>query len=289
MRNGELKHLHPAVRDLAMLGDAERIGLLQRERWIDYPRASETLGRLLRLLHTPERHRMPCMMLHGPSNIGKTLIIAKFLREHPPVFDELRGVERRQIIALQMPPTPDQARFYRALLFELGAPQAARTTLAALEQLARDLLRRLAPRMLVVDEVHHLLAGSYREQRASLNLLKYLANDLRISIVAVGTDDAPVALQTDPQMSSRFTPLELPRWNECDEFRALLGAFEQVLPLRHSSDLQQRPFVQLLVAASDGLLGDVSRILNAPAERAILDNSERITLRHLQQACDART
>lgn len=289
MRNGELKHLHPAVRDLAMLGDAERIGLLQRERWIDYPRASEALGRLLRLLHTPERHRMPCMMLHGPSNIGKTLIIAKFLREHPPVFDELRGVERRQIIALQMPPTPDQARFYRALLFELGAPQAARTTLAALEQLARDLLRRLAPRMLVVDEVHHLLAGSYREQRASLNLLKYLANDLRISIVAVGTDDAPVALQTDPQMSSRFTPLELPRWNECDEFRALLGAFEQVLPLRHSSDLQQRPFVQLLVAASDGLLGDVSRILNAPAERAILDNSERITLRHLQQACDART
>jgi AAA+ superfamily predicted ATPase len=64
---------------------------------------------------------------------------------------------------------------------------------------------------------------------------------------------------------------------------------EQVLPLRHSSDLQQRPFVQLLVAASNGLLGDVSRILNAAAERAILDNSERITLRHLQQACDART
>lgn len=127
-----------------MLGDAERIGLLQRERWIDYPRASEALGRLLRLLHTPERHRMPCMMLHGPSNFGKTLIIAKFLREHPPVFDELHGIERR-----------------------------------------------LAPRMLVVDEVHHLLAGSYREHRASLNLLKDLANDLRLSIVAVGTDDAP--------------------------------------------------------------------------------------------------
>lgn len=288
MRNGDLQHLHPAVRNLARLGDAERIELLQRERWIDYPRASEALNRLLRLLHTPERQRMPCMMLHGPSNIGKTLIIAKFLREHPPLFDEQRGVEKRQIIALQMPATPDQARFYRALLFELGAPQAARTTLAALEQLARELLRRMALRMLVVDEVHHLLAGSYREQRASLNLLKYLANDLRISIVAVGTDDAPVALQTDLQMSSRFTPLELPRWSECDEFRGLLGAFEQVLPLRHSSDLQQRAFVQLLVAASGGLLGDVSRILNAAAEQAILDSSEKITLRHLEQACDAR-
>jgi len=45
---------------------------------------------------------------------------------------------------------------------------------------ARDLLRRIAPRILMVDEVHHLLAGSYREQRASLNLLKYLANDLQL-------------------------------------------------------------------------------------------------------------
>lgn len=114
------------------------------------------------------------MMLHGRPNIGKTLIIEKFLREHPPVFDEQRGVERRQVIAMQMAPTPDQARFYRALLFELGAPQAARSTLAALEQLARDLLRRMSPRMLVVDEVQHLLAGSYHEQRASLDLLKYL-------------------------------------------------------------------------------------------------------------------
>lgn len=61
--------------------------------------------------------------------------------------------------------------------------------------------------------MHHLLAGNYREQRASLNLSKDLANDLRMSIVAVGTDDAPVALQTDPQMSSGFTSLELPRWN----------------------------------------------------------------------------
>jgi Bacterial TniB protein len=48
----------------------------------------------------------------------------------------------------------------------------------------------VSPRMLVVDEVHHLLGGTYREQRASLNLLKFLANDLQISMVQVGTRDA---------------------------------------------------------------------------------------------------
>jgi superfamily II DNA or RNA helicase len=58
------------------------------------------------------------------------------------------------------------------------------------KRLARDILRRVAPRMLVVDEVHHLLAGTYREQRASLNLLKYFAKNRQISMVLVGTGDA---------------------------------------------------------------------------------------------------
>ena len=287
MAKTELNHLHPAARALAALDDDERTLALQRDRWIDYPRAADALRRLERLLQTPERERMPCMVMHGPSNIGKTLIIAKFLRDHPPRFDDVRGVERRPVVVMQMPATPDQSRFYRALLFEVGAPQSANATLASLEQLARDILRRVGPRMLVVDEVHHLLAGSHREQRASLNLLKYLANDLKICVVAVGTSDAPVALQTDPQMSSRFAPFELPRWSESEDFRRLVGAFEQALPLRRASDLVQRPIVQYLVAASGGLLGEVSRMLNAAAEQAIRDGSERVSLQHLEQASHA--
>jgi hypothetical protein len=273
MASNALAHLLPSTRALAGLVNAQRLHFLQRDRWIDYPRATEALQRLERLRQMPQRERMPCLVLHGKSNIGKTLIIAKFLRDHPPQFNESRDAERREIISLQMPATPDQRRFYSALLFELGAPQSATATLASLERVARDLLRRFAPRMLIVDEVHHLLAGSHLEQRASLNLLKYLANDLKISIVAVGTADAPLALQTDPQMSSRFTPFEIPCWTESEDFRRLLRSFEQGLPLRKSSDLAQRPIVQFLIAATSGLLGEISRILTEAAEHAIHDGS----------------
>ena len=85
-------------------------------------------------------------------------------------------------------------------------------------------------------------------------------------------------------MSSRFAPFELPRWSESEDFRRLVGAFEQALPLRRASDLVQRPIVQYLVAASGGLLGEVSRMLNAAAELAIRDGSERVSLQHLEQA-----
>jgi Bacterial TniB protein len=282
MKSVPLSHLLPATRSQAQLEDKARIQCLLRDRWIDYPRATQALEQLERLFGTPRRERMPCLLLHGDSNIGKTQITAKFQRRHPDEFDERRGVEMRPIIAMQMPPTPDQHRFYSSLLFELGAPHNAAASLAVLERLARDLLRRMAPSMLIVDEVHHLLAGTYREQRASLNLLKFLANDLRASMVLVGTRDAVIALQTDSQMVSRFTPFEVPRWRESEAFRRLLAAFERVLPLRRPSDLAQREIVQYVLAASGGLTGEVSRILNAAAELAIRSGDECINLQHLE-------
>lgn len=283
MKSLPLGHLLPAVRPQALLDNATRIQSLLRDRWIDYPRATQALESLERLLATPRRERMPCLLLYGDSNIGKTQIIAKFRRQHPDEFDERLGVEMRPIISMQMPPTPDQHRFYSALLFELGAPHNAAASLAVLERLARDLLRRMSPGMLIVDEVHHLLAGTYREQRAALNLLKFLANDLRASIVLVGTDDAVLALQSDSQMVSRFTPFEVPRWRESETFRRLLSAFERILPLRRPSDLAQRETAQYVLAASSGLTGEVSRLLNAAAELAIRTGDEAVGLHHLEQ------
>jgi Bacterial TniB protein len=281
-------HPLPAARELLQTDNSQRIQALRADRWIDYPRAIEALGRLQELVQTPRRERMPCMLLHGPSNIGKSQIIAKFLRENPPSYDKFKGVEVRPVVSMQMPPAPDQKRFYRALLEVLGVPQSPTSTLCTLEHIARDILKRMSPQMLVVDEVHHLLAGSAREQRASLNLLKYLANEVKMSIVAVGTNDAPVAFQADAQIHSRFRPLELPRWTESDDFRRLLAAFELVLPLRKASNLQQRPMAQFILTASGGLLGEVSRLLTKAAEVAISTGTEQLSLELLESAAYGR-
>ncbi|MEX3846880.1 TniB family NTP-binding protein [Paraburkholderia sp. BR10882] len=282
MKQAVLSHLLPTAREQARLGTEERIRSLLRDRWIDYPRASEALQLLERLHETPRRDRMPCLLIHGDSNIGKTKITAKFKRAHPSEFDERSGVERCSVVAMQMPPTPDQHRFYSGLLFELGAPHNPAAGLASLERLARDILRRVAPRVLIVDEVHHLLAGTYREQRASLNLLKYLANDLQISMVLVGTRDAVLALQTDAQMYSRYRPFEIPRWRESDSLRRLLAAFERVLPLRRPSDLTRREIVQFVLSASGGLTGEISTLLNDAAEFSIRSGDEFIGMSHLE-------
>ena len=280
-------HLAPDVRELLVLDDEARVQSMQRDRWIDYGRASAVLDRLDHLLTTPQRDRMPCLLLHGDSNIGKTQIVRKFIRDHPSTFDEERGVELRQVICMQMPPLPDQKRFYSALLFEIGAPHSPKASVTDLEGIARTLLRGMKPRLLVVDEVHHLLAGNYREQRGAMNLLKYLANDQKMCVVLVGTADAVVALQTDAQMSSRFTPMELPRWSETEEFRRFLHAFEKLLPLKRPSSLAQRDSVQFVLAATGGLTGAVANMLTRAAVFAIRDRSESISLAHLEKVAQA--
>ena len=44
--------------------------------------------------------------------------------------------------------------------------------------------------MLIIDEIHSMLAGTFREQRIFLNSIRFLANDLRIPLVCVGTHEA---------------------------------------------------------------------------------------------------
>ena len=62
------------------------------------------------------------------------------------------------------------------------------------------LLREVGARMLVVDELHNVLAGRGDTRREFLNLLRFLGNELRIPLVGVGTREAYLAVRSDDQL-----------------------------------------------------------------------------------------
>ncbi len=119
----------------------------------------------------------------------------------------------------------------------LNAPYRPQETAARRQVQVLRLLRGIGLQMLVIDEVHHLLAGHYAKQRRFLNVLKYLGNELQIPLVGVGTLDALRAVQTEPQVASRFDPIALSGWQWSKEFLVLLASFERLLPLRERSHL----------------------------------------------------
>lgn len=102
-------------------------------------------------------------------------------------------------------------------------------------------------------------------------------------IVALGTRDALVAMQTDAQIASRFPPFELPRWQENEDFRGFIAGFERHLPLRQPSRLaDSRAVVSLVMAATGGITGRVTTLLSRAAEAAIRSRKEHITLETLE-------
>src|SRR5271166_3025648 len=89
------------------LPDAERIKFIRTDRWINYEVAQDAIERLNNLLTYPPRDRMPCLLIYGATGMGKTKIIRKFVRDHPPVFDRATGVTSMPVVTFQMPPSPE--------------------------------------------------------------------------------------------------------------------------------------------------------------------------------------
>ena len=269
-------HLDPSTRAQMDRPPDERLLWLLEPRWIGYTCAQTALSRLEALMRHPPIHRMPNLLRVGPTNNGKTCIVQHFAERYPALLDHEGERRRCPVITLQMPPVPDEGRLYEEVLEHVQAPYRSR--MPAAHQLAqvRLLLRHLKIKLLIVDELHHLLASRLESQRIVLNTLKFLGNDLQIPLVGVGTADALRAIQTDPQLANRFRPLALPKWTLNDEYRKLLASFERLLPLRQPSHLHHPDLAAELLALSEGTIGDLATVLNLAVEAAIRSGQERI-------------
>jgi hypothetical protein len=275
----ELSHLHPTGQRVARLPTAERLRYVRADRWIGYTRANDALAALETLFAWPAKQRMPNLLLIGPTNNGKSMVIEKFRRTHPPVSHPDR--EEIPVLAVQMPSEPSVIRFYTALLAALGAPLRPRQRCAELEQLTLTLLRRVAVRVLVIDELHNVLAGRADTRREFLNLIRFLGNELRIPLVGVGTREAYLAIRSDDQLENRFAPLTLPRWAPDAQGCSLLASFAASFPLRRPSAIAAPEMVEYLLTRCEGTIGELTHLLTDAAVAAIETGEEAINQRTL--------
>ncbi|MFC7331350.1 TniB family NTP-binding protein [Marinactinospora rubrisoli] len=276
---GELAHLHPAAREIARLPDDQRLAYVRSDRWIGYPRAAAALERLETLLSWPAKQRMPNLLLIGPTNNGKSMIVEKFRRCHPAVAHPDR--EETPVLVVQMPSEPSVGRFYTALLATLGAPLRSRYRVAELEHLVLRLLRAAGVRVLVIDELHNVLSGRNGTRREFLNLLRYLGNELRIPLVGVGTRDAYLAIRADAQLENRFVPFPLPPWEADADACSLLASFAASFPLRRPSPIASAEMAGYLLTRSEGTIGELAHLLTDAAVAAIDSGEEAINQRTL--------
>jgi hypothetical protein len=269
-------HLTAAAADLLSAPNDKRVRAIKSRRWILYPRAKQALDHLNRLIHHPRGTRMPSIAIYGESGMGKTMIMERFRDDNPPGFDHVSGRERTPVLAMEMAGKPGERRFYAELLALLGAPPSPRADIVQMEQSALRLLSAVGVQVLVIDEVHNILAGSQREQRVVLNTLRFLSNRLQISLVCFGVTDAREAISGDVQLARRFEEFSINRWAANEQFETLVSSILRNTPLRKPSVLTPKSLRRIL-QVTEGITANVFNMINSLAADAAQSGQERIT------------
>ena len=272
--NDEISHLTAGATALLAETDERRIRAIRSRRWVLYPRAKQALDRLSALLDHPRGTRMPSVAIYGDSGMGKTMIMKRFRDEHPPSFNPVTGTLKTPVLAMEMTSRPGERRFYAELLTLLGAPQRPRADIAQMEQAALRIMEAIGVQVLVIDEVHNILAGTYREQRIVLNTLRFLSNRLQISLVCFGVNEAREAISGDVQLARRFEQFTLSRWAANEQFETLVASILRNTPLRRPSVLTPKSLRRIL-QITEGITANIFHMINSLAVDAIESGREQ--------------
>jgi len=130
--------------------------------------------------------------------------------------------------------------------------------------------------VLVIDEVHNILAGSYREQRIVLNTLRFLSNRLQISLVCFGVNEAREAISGDVQLARRFEQFTLSRWAANEQFENLVASILRNTPLEKPSVLTAKSLRRML-QITEGITSNIFHMINNLAIDSIKSGHEHIT------------
>jgi DNA transposition AAA+ family ATPase len=210
------------------------------------------------------------------------MIINRFYKRHPPSDNKTGDFIKYPVLIVQAPPLPDEGRLYNEILETLNAPYKQKDAPAKKEFQVFRLLEQIGTKMLIIDEIHDILAGTPLKQQQFLNVVKRLGNRLKIPIVGVGTDQASNVLQSDAQLANRFDSEVLPRWNIDNDFSDLLANFERTLPLKNPSNLHEEDLAIELHSMSEGLIGELDAVLTKACVEAIKRKTEKITSKVLK-------
>jgi Cdc6-like AAA superfamily ATPase len=273
---GRPDHLTDEAGDVLAESVDDRVYFIRSKRWIAYPKALEILAHLNALLKHPRTTRMPSLAIYGDSGMGKSMLVEKFRDDYALSTRERPYGPKAKLLVIELAGRPNERRLFAQILAVLGAPQNPRATIAELERTTVRLLDDLGVQVLVLDEIHNVLAASWREQRVVFNTLRYLSNELKLSLVCFGIMEARQAINSDVQLARRFDSILLPRWMADKEFEQLVLAIIRNLPLKEPSVLTVKGLRRIL-QVSDGVSARIFRMLNEVAIEAIESGVERIT------------
>jgi len=279
LKDVSTEHLDAETKSILELPDEKRLEYIWDRKWITYPLAKQILSRLDFLVSYPRNDKTPCMLLIGDTNNGKTAIARIFCERYKAVPNLETQKIMLPVLMVQAPHTAEESRLYNSILKSVCAPFKTTDRVERKLLQVEQILKSLELKVLIIDEFQEILKAKPDKIKNFLSVLKFLNNELLVSVVCIGVKESITAITNDPHLANRFKTTYMPKWKLDADYRRLLASFELMLPLKRASGLaQNKQLATRIFGMCSGTIGEISEILKQAAEIAIVTGEERITL-----------
>lgn len=250
-----------------------------KDLYLNHPHVQHVEKQVEQLIRLPRKIRMPGLFICADSGIGKTHLLRRIERRHPAHEDGSRHC--RPVLYVQVPAAV-RVRDLRHTLFDEAGIAYRDTPRQTPETILRTGLAAAGVRLILLDEIHIIEHQRYRTRVHLRDYIRCLSNSTQLPVVLSGTGEFERALTQDPQLSSRYPMVRLPRWTEGPEFMAFLQGYQRACPLRLPSQLAEPQFMRALLKQTKGITDQIIRCLQAAALVGIRQGIERISIDNLE-------
>jgi len=287
---GDFTHIDAETVSYLSAPLAERVNYVMRDRWIGYGVAEKILMRMQDIMETPQRVRMPNLLIIGEGGNGKTHILREFFQQHPVSDRPEANTASVPVVFLNSPSEPNPGALAQRIIRAIGSPfhhsnSKSDKIFSAIEQ-----LQLVKARLLLIDELHDVLSGN--KSLAVVKMLKDISNETRIPIIAAGTPVAQSALAVDSQLEQRFSYVRIPFWGIATpetklDYQRLLKSLELKIPLPEPSHLVADKKLIEIFDHAGGRIGDIVNVVTGAAVLALRAGEPSISQDRLREAGEA--
>lgn len=237
-----------------------------------------------------------CMGLFGPSGSGKTRLVhhyeRSFMKTTPEPSYMQGGIEIRTlpILFVECPARATVKGMAETLLAALGDPRPSRGSQQEMTQRVLHALRVRRVSLIVMDEFQHLVGRARGHDSAyeTADWIKSLLNANLCPILLVGTESAASILKVNEQLQRRtlavhrVLPYSVVNPTDFEVFQQMLAGLEEALGLGLPSGLADDDLARRIHAATDGLIGRITGLLDRALLLAIQRRENSITRQTLR-------
>jgi len=260
---------------------------------LPHPMYMEHLSRLKRRIDDALEGFAPKIVrIPGPSRVGKSSLITTLSRNYPQTRTD--GRRHVPVLIVVVPQAATAKMLPKSVLEALGIQVSPRTTAAAMFDLMLTQLRLARTRVVIFDEISHLVdEGSRVPPRAASDWLKTLSDKLEMTLILFGIPRLERIFSANEQLRGRacparyFLPYDASDTEQMAAYIACVTNYSRLFSAAgYPIQVSPRVLVQQSYLLTGGLIGVLADFMSELASVVKNEAPRAITYIDCQIACE---